>query len=36
VEPRAGGGACFQVLLPDGPESVPLAAPMSKEPLTPR
>jgi signal transduction histidine kinase len=22
VEPRAGGGACFQVLLPDSPDEV--------------
>src|SRR6266508_3342163 len=29
VEPRAGGGACFQVLLPDSPEAVPPADPMS-------
>src|SRR6266545_3034084 len=29
VEPRAGGGACFQVLLPDSPEVVPPADPMS-------
>jgi PAS domain S-box-containing protein len=28
VEPRAGGGACFQVLLPDSPEAVPPADPM--------
>jgi signal transduction histidine kinase len=29
VEPRAGGGACFQVLLPDSPDAVPPAEPMS-------
>ena len=29
VEPRAGGGACFQVLLPDSPQVVPPADPMS-------
>ena len=28
VEPRAGGGACFQVLLPDSPEVAPPAGPM--------
>ena len=29
VEPRAGGGACFQVLLPDSPDTAPPAQPMS-------
>jgi PAS domain S-box-containing protein len=29
VEPRAGGGACFQVLLPDSPDVAPPADPMS-------
>ncbi len=29
VEPRAGGGACFQVLLPDAPDPAPPAEPMS-------
>jgi PAS domain S-box-containing protein len=29
VEPRAGGGASFQVLLPDSPDVVPPADPMS-------
>src|SRR6266508_2322786 len=29
VEPRVGGGASFQVLLPDGPEVAPSADPMS-------
>ncbi|HEX6674593.1 MAG TPA: histidine kinase N-terminal 7TM domain-containing protein [Actinomycetes bacterium] len=29
VEPRAGGGASFQVLLPDGPDVAPPAGPMS-------
>lgn len=29
VEPRAGGGACFQVLLPDSPEAAPPAEPIS-------
>jgi PAS domain S-box-containing protein len=29
VEPRDGGGASFQVLLPDSPEAVPPADPMS-------
>jgi PAS domain S-box-containing protein len=28
VEPRAGGGACFQVLLPDSPDATPPAEPM--------
>jgi PAS domain S-box-containing protein len=28
VEPRAGGGACFQVLLPDSPAAAPPADPM--------
>lgn len=29
VEPRAGGGAAFQVLLPDDPDTAPPAEPMS-------
>jgi PAS domain S-box-containing protein len=29
VEPRSGGGASFQVLLPDSPDAVPPAEPMS-------
>jgi PAS domain S-box-containing protein len=29
VEPRDGGGACFQVLLPDSPQAVPPADPMA-------
>jgi PAS domain S-box-containing protein len=32
VEPRDGGGACFQVLLPDSPQAVPPADPMASVP----
>jgi two-component system sensor histidine kinase KdpD len=34
VEPRAGGGACFQVLLPDGPEAAPPPDPMPTTTVT--